>query len=512
MNSRRNVAVGSSAVRGSSSRISVAVAFLALAALLWGSPALRAQTPQDKLLAFCQKNKAHCAISVAALSEKWERHLNPDRAQSLGSAFKVASLIAYANAVAAGTLDPGDTISKEEWARFLTLDGGALASSWSDHGQPSQLTLDDLATSMIQRSDNSFPDWLLAELGPAALANVAKLFPFHDPMAAISGQIGVWNGSLGEGGAGNRVVFDYTGSGVAGYQAEVKALFDALRTQDSAVNLNRTSLCVQPPWVGGPPPCNPPQPGINEQSYRTALREFFTRSTTRSYLKVYKGLLEGNLLPAKQQQIVRRHLESWLDLFPTLSPAFKRYGLKGGGLATSAGRDVLTWAQHMELANGQRYVVVVFLQGLLETTGPPDTTQLNAFAQQFALNTTFRNKVKKTLAAQDKRPEITATIQSVVRKGNNVTAKVRVDNISPNPTGKPFSVELRLWNASTASVVKVLKTAQVAALGGSKNKVLTLRGLSPIDPLGLFAVVHVDSKAAVAEQDESDNIAWSRIR
>lgn len=473
-------------------------------------PGLAAAQSPDKVLDFCLKNRNACAISVAAVSEKWERHLNPDRPQSLGSSFKVLSLIAYGQAVAAGKLKPTDKIDREEWARYLTLDGGAFAKSWNDLGQPAQPALQDLATTMILNSDNAFPDWLLARLGAQDFAKARQLFPYHDQPAPISAMFGLFNGAQGEGGSGNRIAADYGDFGAGGYQAELKTFFDSLKTQQATVDRARDALCVQPPWRTGPPPCHPTQPGITETNYRTVLREFFNRSNTRSYLRIYKGILEGNLLPAPVQQVVRRHLESWFDLFPTLKPAFTRYGIKGGSLATGQGLDVLTWAHYMELSNRQRYVAVVFLQALRGTTNAPTAADLNAFAQQFALNPTFRNKVKNALPANDKKAELLTTITSVQRNGNNLTLSARIDNVSPNPTGRAFQVELRLGvNPSTFTL---LKSANVAALGAYKSATVTLTGTAPSDPTGRLAILFADSKNGVAEQDESNNINWSRVK
>lgn len=473
--------------------------------------ALPARAAGDRVLDYCLENRGACAISVAAVSEKWERHLNPDRPQSLGSAFKVASLIAYAQAVASGKLQPTDRIDREEWARYLTLDGGALTRSWNDLGQPSQPALDDLARMMILNSDNAFPDWLIARLGEQDMAKARQLFPFHDQPAPISAMFGLFTGARGEGGSGNRIAADYGDFGVAGYQAELGAFFGALQSQQAAVDRMREAQCVQPPWRTGPPPCSPTQPASTEESFRTLMREFFNRSNTRSYLTVYKGLLEGNLLPGPVQQVVQGKLESWLDRFPSLRSSFTRYGFKAGSLATSEGMDVLTWAHYMELGNGQRYVVVVFLQGLRGTSSPPTLTDVNDFAEQFALDSAFRDKVKSALPTKDARPELLVTITGVERQGNRLTVKARIANVSPNRARRPFRVEMRL-SGPDPDTFTLLKSVQVRGLKAYKGVEVTLTGTAPGDPGGRLAIVHADARNIVSEQDESNNVNWSRIR
>jgi beta-lactamase class A len=147
----------------------------------------RAAAPET-LLDFCVANPKVCAISVFSIDEGWERHLNPDRPQVLAATMKIVMLIAYAQAVVDGAISPDATMSRDEWARYQTLDGGALKSAWEELGKPQNVSWQDLARMMIRYSDNSTPDHLIATLGSKRIRKALKVVGgFHDTPAAISG-------------------------------------------------------------------------------------------------------------------------------------------------------------------------------------------------------------------------------------------------------------------------------------------------------------------------------------
>ena len=110
----------------------------------------------------------------------------PDAEQPLASAVKVVHLAAYAQAVAAGTLDPNEQIPIIDWERWYApgTDGGAHLAALQRLGIPndgvgatdpsSTARLDDMVTAMVQESDNSVPDYLRYRLGDQALIDAAS--------------------------------------------------------------------------------------------------------------------------------------------------------------------------------------------------------------------------------------------------------------------------------------------------------------------------------------------------
>ena len=122
-----------------------ALCVLLASGLLVNGAQARAPSAPETLLDFCLANPATCAISVFSIDEGWERHLNPDRPQVLASTMKTVMLIAYAQAVVDGFMAPDETMSRDEWARYLTLDGGALNNAWAELGSPQSVSWRELA-------------------------------------------------------------------------------------------------------------------------------------------------------------------------------------------------------------------------------------------------------------------------------------------------------------------------------------------------------------------------------
>jgi len=486
-------------------RLQLGLILLLIAAL---APRCAAADEGD-LLDFCVARPASCAISVQAIDEGWEAHLNPDRPQVIASTFKTLMLLAYGRAVADGVVDPDATVNREEWARFLTLDGNALKTSWEALGEPSSVAWKDLARMMILHSDNATPDLLLNELGTRRVKAVRRLFRgFHDLPAPISGMFGLWFNGNGVGGTGDRVATDYGSFGIDGYQREVSALTSGLRNA-AGLETYRRSLCVRPPWESGGA-CSPPADGTSVANSIALMKTHFTRSTSRTYADLMARMLLGTLLRADEEEIVRPILEQWLDEFPTLSPAFSRYGLKGGSLATASGTELIAWAHYMQTDGGQRYVVVVLLQGLGAARNAPDASDINAFAQQFALSAAFRNEVRSSLDSDDSRPEVIGQILKLRAKAK-ITVRGRAENTGPNPTDD-FIVRLYVSDDTEIDAGDILiGSTPVKGLKGRKGRNFTLRGRVEGGAQGRYVLLSIDDDDELEEQDEGNNVLHAPI-
>jgi hypothetical protein len=469
-----------------------------------------ARGDENDLLDYCLDHPRQCALSVEAIDEGWQRHWNADRPQVLASTFKTLVLIAYAQAVADGDLSADGTVTKEEWARYF-VGGSTLAQSWGDLGSPERVRLDDLARVMILNSDNQAPDLFLASLiKKTKVKKATRLFDWHDFPVPISSMFTLWSNLDDVGGTGNRVATDYGGFEAAGYQKELKPIPKKFR-KNSFVETVRENLCAQPPWFTGTPPCSPAGPFTTEGNLRTLENHHFTRGTTRAYATLLRGLLDRTLLSPAAQEVVERNFDqAWLDLFPSLTGAFSRYGLKGGNLATGAGNQVMTWAHYMETAGG-RYVVIVFLQDMLSTNNVPGAGDVNAFAQQFALNATFRQAVRGAFEDEPLPPELVPRLMKVQLGGSRtVTVRAKAENSSPVPTGG-FEIALYLLDDAEVGAATPVATKTVGPLRAYRSKSVTLGYTADQDVSGKLAVVVVDSNAAVEEQDEANNITWERL-
>lgn len=478
--------------------------------LLAGLLPTGAAADENDLLAYCLANSDACAISVQAVDAGWEGHWNADRPQVLASTFKIAVLLAYAQAVADGAVSPDDTIDKDDWGRYDS-GGTTLSTSWNYLGNPDNPRLDDLAHVMILHSNNAAPDFFLATLKKKLIKNAVKRFDWHNFPAGISSIFGLWQNLNGIGGTGNRIAADYGGFEAAGYQKELSKLAKALKSNAFVADYRR-SLCQQPPWISGTPPCNRPQPSTTNESYEILENHHFNRSTTRSYASLMRKLLDRTLLSAAAQEVVERHLEGgWFELFPTLSPTFSRYGIKGGNLATGDGNQILTWAHYMQTSAG-RFVVVVFLQDMLSTRNVPEVADVNAFAQQFALNAGFRQQVRNAIGDATLPTELAPQLKKLkLKNGKSLTIKAKVFNTSPVDSGRAIDVSLYILDETDPKGASAVKTARVGNIAGFKSKTATLKFNADENISGKFAVVLVDSDRDVAEQDEDNNLTWQRL-
>lgn len=117
-----------------------------------------------------------------------------DADQPLASAYKVVPLLAYARAVADGTLDPNEQVPLAQWERWYLpgTDGGAHPAALTrlglDASDPSAtVKLDDMVSAMIQESDNAVPDYLRARLGDRAEIDAAAAggWPGYQPSSVV---------------------------------------------------------------------------------------------------------------------------------------------------------------------------------------------------------------------------------------------------------------------------------------------------------------------------------------
>lgn len=346
---------------------------------------------REAFLRYCLANRPKCSLSVKQVNEGWERHLNPDRPQSTASTYKTLALIAYAEAVAAGSLDPDAVVPRDEWAAFsVGLDGGALANVYTRLGQPANVTVDEMMRGMMRESDNAAPDWLLERLGQPAYASVVNgvIDGFHDVPVSINAQFASYYGVPEEIDIGVRVLGDYTGHADPGFQAELADRFFVDMQDPSYVASIRNLYCQPLPWEAADPSCVFGGRFVFAES-QALLGRYFTRSTTRTYLRLAERLLAEDLLPPAVAGVFARHMEYRLE-FPQVASLFSRYGAKGGSFG---GQNVCNWvAYHEDASTGAQTIVTTMIQDAIHECGvevrPWD------FAEAFALDAAFRQRVR----------------------------------------------------------------------------------------------------------------------
>ncbi|MDI2031058.1 serine hydrolase [Saccharopolyspora sp. TS4A08] len=179
------------------SRRSLLVAAGAAAPLLLARPALAAPPDLSTPEGWLSWISAHRAGLSLRLDDGRGGRLShrADIARPLASAVKVLHLAAYADAVAAGRLDPREQVRVGDWERYyVPTDGGAhpaalrhlgvpLAEAGLHAADPEQrVALDDVVAVMILFSDSAAPDLLRDRLGAEAViaAGAARGWPEAD--------------------------------------------------------------------------------------------------------------------------------------------------------------------------------------------------------------------------------------------------------------------------------------------------------------------------------------------
>lgn len=147
--------------------------------------ALRQRLPAAALPAFLQLLAEPGKVGLAAYrvgEEAGGAYLNQDVPMPLASVVKVVHLVAYAEAVAAGELNPLATISLAEIEAFYQpgLDLGAheraiseLTEKGRTFGLPANVLLDEVPWMMIRHSSNAAADYLHMLLGQARIEETA---------------------------------------------------------------------------------------------------------------------------------------------------------------------------------------------------------------------------------------------------------------------------------------------------------------------------------------------------
>jgi beta-lactamase class A len=100
---------------------------------------------------------------------------NTDLSLPLASIFKLYVLLAVADAVTAGTLEWGDSLTVTEEAKAVG------SASLSDLPPGAQVSVREAAQEMISASDNMATDLLIARLGPGAVERALVTAGHHDP-------------------------------------------------------------------------------------------------------------------------------------------------------------------------------------------------------------------------------------------------------------------------------------------------------------------------------------------
>jgi len=270
---------------------------------------------------------------------------NADEAYPLASTFKIILLAAYAQEVAAGRLDSGETVpfsDLETWYLPGT-DGGAHPEFLKSLGEGrATATLDEVVDGMIIYSSNAATDYLLARLRGVDFDDLYRRLELEEttPPFSILGLYLAMNNHERGSVKVNEIVPQSLLAAQAGYE---KAF-----TTDPA--WRQAELAYVADIKNYAP--------LNTQKWFLGL--YGMGGSARDMAKVMRaayGYTEA--LSPEAQAIMRRHLEWPLRLTPANGDDFKILATKGG-----AWPAVLTSAWYAETLQGEPRVLVVLYANL----------------------------------------------------------------------------------------------------------------------------------------------------
>lgn len=291
-------------------------------------------------------------------------YLNADRPMPLASVAKLSTLAAYAEAVAAGELNPLEPVALAELDRYYlpNFDLGAHRRAVSELRETGRLlspdadpaaTLEDVAWMMIRHSSNAAADYLHLRLGQERIEQTAVALGLgespgaHSAPCTFLGQF-LMMANHSRGSANDRAIlaaYADDPSGAAAYGQEVALLADAYRYQETFRDDERA-------WRA-----DTRRPAIETQRYFAA--RLAPQGTAGAYAGLMLRLAQNGLSNADSSFQARRILE-WPNRFPANQEVFSNVGYKNGSLP-----GVLTTAYYAyRWGDAAPVIVVLFYRDL----------------------------------------------------------------------------------------------------------------------------------------------------
>ena len=333
--------------------------------------ALRAQAPAAAWPALQRVLDAPATVGLVAFQAGRESEgiaLNAGAPMPLASVAKLITLVAYAEAVAAGELNPQEPVPLAELDRYYlpNFDLGAHRRAVAELRTDGRLlppedapavALDDVAWMMIRHSSNAAADYLHLRLGQERIEQTAGALGLNDapgshsaPCAFLGQFLMMANHSRQSGNDRAELAAYADDPAVAeAYGREVALLVDAYRFQpdfraDEQAWRERTR-----------------RPSVDTQRYFAA--RLAPQGTAGAYAALMLRLAQNGLSNADSSFQARRILE-WPNRFPANQELFSNVGYKNGSLP-----GVLTTTYYAyRWADAAPVVVVLFYRDLPQQT------------------------------------------------------------------------------------------------------------------------------------------------
>ncbi|MBP6015687.1 MAG: serine hydrolase [Candidatus Promineofilum sp.] len=296
-------------------------------------------------------------------------YLNGDAPMPLASVAKLITLVAYAEAVAAGELNPLEQVPLAELDRYYlpNFDLSAHRRAIDELTQNAEIIspddnpavqLEDVAAIMIRYSSNAAADYLQFRLGQERIEQTAIDLGLNDGPGSHSAPCTFLGQFL--------MMANHT-RGVVNDRAILAALADGDAADAQAYG--REMGLLADAYI------NQPDFRTREQEWRSANRRplsdtqrYFTarlapQGTAGAYARLMQTLAQNGLSSADSSFQARRILE-WPNLFPANQEFFSNVGYKNGSLP-----GVLTTAYYAyRWGDGAAVVVVLFFRDLPQQT------------------------------------------------------------------------------------------------------------------------------------------------
>ncbi len=254
-------------------------------------------------------------------------YLNAGAPMPLASVVKVLHLVAYAEAAAAGEINPTETVTVADLDRFYlpTLDLRAHSEALDDledggliFGQPAQLLLDGVARMMIEYSSNAATDYLHMRLGQEAIEETAQLLDLGSQTAPCPfvGQF--------------LAMANHTRPQIDGRTAVLGYVEDPARYGDEVVQLTAAfseDAAFHDEAIAWRTSTRRPR-GSTQRLFSEQLN---AQGSAADYAALMARLALNGLSSGESSFMVRRHLE-WPMRFYDNQELFSNLGYKGGSL------------------------------------------------------------------------------------------------------------------------------------------------------------------------------------
>ncbi len=302
--------------------------------------------------------------------------LNADEPLVLASTMKIVVLAAYAEAVAAGALDPAERVPVAELERhYLPLtDGGAHAAGLQRLGLPvddfgfaqdqsATVALDDIARIMTHDSGNAETDYLIARLGAERMAAILEGggLAHHTPIRPILGvALAAFNHETTFSKAALEQVLAEVAQGDTGTLDRLADLY----LNDAGWRARQLDFLRS----GGA--------AADPQVYHAEASRLLPLGTAREYAQMMAQIASGRFISPEASQIIQAILESAPSDWPLRLLFFDRFGAKDGATA-----GVLTLASYAVPRRGpaaHQNRVVVLLTSAMPLEGWMRQAQIQA--------------------------------------------------------------------------------------------------------------------------------------